>query len=757
MTAAGTLRDTLIVRFRLWARHVRLERKLALALIALSVIAGIATVATMTGTQATMGSDARMVIMLLYVDLVLLLALGLVVARRLVALWVERRRGMAGSQLHIRFVLLFGILATAPAVLVAVFSALFLNFGVQTWFSERVSTAVKESYAVAQAYLHEHRQTIRADAFAVANDLNMEAATLTARPDIFARMLSSHADARGLSEALVMDGSGQVMARSALSFSLEFDLAPQSAMEQARKGKVVVLTNDQENRVRALVKLNRFVDAYLLVGRLVEASVLNHIDRAAGAIEQYKRLEKQRKSFQISFVMIFLVVTLLLLLAAVWIGLSVATQLTRPISRLITASERVTKGETGVRVKATASSDEIGSLGRAFNRMTSEIEAQHEGLMEANRELDERRRFTETVLAGVSAGVIGLDTERQVQISNRSAGDLLGIDLETAVGKNLAQVAPEMTDVLNDLVVRPERAHTTEITRPADGHTQTLIVNMAAERLGEQVVGYVVTFDDVTELLSAQRKAAWADVARRIAHEIKNPLTPIQLSAERLKRKYLKEITSDPDTFVTCTETIVRQVGDIGRMVDEFSSFARMPQARLKTENLSGICREIVSLERNRISDIAYDLILPEANLQMGCDSRQIAQALTNVLKNAAESIVGREDDGDRPEGRITLRLSETANEGERTLTIAVEDNGRGLPTGERNRLTEPYVSTRTKGTGLGLAIVKKIMEDHNGDLVLEDRPEGGARVIMTFHPVDEGEEAEEAPDPMSVATQVLT
>jgi two-component system nitrogen regulation sensor histidine kinase NtrY len=359
----------------------------------------------------------------------------------------------------------------------------------------------------------------------------------------------------------------------------------------------------------------------------------------------------------------------------------------------------------------------------------------------ANRDLDERRRFTETVLSGVSAGVIGLDDEALINLPNRSASVLLDTNLEEAVGLPLADVVPEMASFLADAVGRPDRQHESEIRLVREGRPRTLIVRIVAEKLDGDVIGYVVTFDDVTALVSAQRTAAWADVARRIAHEIKNPLTPIQLASERLKRKYLREIKSDPDTFAACTETIVRQVEDIGRMVDEFSSFARMPRPDLKTENLSNLVQQAVFLERNRMADIDFEVVLPDEPVRLRCDNRQIAQALTNILKNAAEAIVGREAEAEEtlPPGKVKVVVRREGADGEaKRIVVVVEDNGKGLPDEDRDRLTEPYVTTRTKGTGLGLAIVKKIMEDHNADLVLEDGDDGGARVSLIFYAVDQ-------------------
>ncbi len=724
----------LALRWHIFDRRWGLERKLAFAVVLAAVVAGIVTVFWWTGA-ANFGPDPRTVIVLLYVDTVLLLLLGAIVVRQFVRVWAERRRGLAGSGLHVRIVILFSLVAVTPAILVAVFSALFLNFGIQAWFSERVRTAVESSSAVAQAYLGEHRQSIRAEAFAMANDLNREAATLMRNPELFDQLLTNQAGLRSLSEAVVVDGNGRVIAKAALSLTLQLDLVPWEAIEQAERGQVVLLTTERDDRVRAAIKLDRFIDAYLVIGRFLDPDVLAEIQRTEMAVAQYRRLEQSREGILITFVMIFVIVALLLLLAAVWMGLTLATHISRPISGLIAAAERVRHGDLSVRVKPTTTIGEFGMLGRAFNRMTSQLRSQQEGLLLVNRDLDERRRFTEAVLSGVSAGVIGLDAHATINLPNRSASELLGLDLDAARGTPLAEVVPEMAGLISDALAHPDRSCQSEIRLVRAAPPRTLVVRVVAERLEGEVIGCVVTFDDITALVMAERQAAWADVARRIAHEIKNPLTPIQLASERLKRKYSREIKSDPATFVKCTETIIRQVEDIGRMVDEFSSFARMPRPELKLENLGDLVRQAVFLEHNRFPGVRIDLAVPERPVELLCDGRQVSQALINVLKNAAEAVVGREGaTGALPPGwiRVTVR-QEWASNLQRLVSVDIEDNGRGLPQENRDRLTEPYVTTRAKGTGLGLAIVKKIMEDHNGDLLLDDRDGGGARVSLVF------------------------
>jgi two-component system, NtrC family, nitrogen regulation sensor histidine kinase NtrY len=716
--------------FMLWASRVRLGRTLALALALAAALSAAATWAALKGLPP-FDTRPHLDALLLLLNLVLVLPLFAVVAWRLVQVWTERRRGLAGSQLHVRFVLVFSLLAVIPTIIVAVFSYLLFSFGVQAWFSERVRTALSESLAVAEAYLHEHQQAIRSDVISMASDLNRDAAILVINPTRLGQIVEAQAALRSLGEALVFDGSGRILASTGLTFALQLKPVPDWALQQARAGDVAILTSDNDDRVRALVRLSAFGDVFLYVGRFVDPTVISRVERTQRAVAQYEELEGERSDYQIAFSMLFFGVGVLLLTGAVWMGLSFATRMARPISWLAAAAERVRSGELSARVPVGASNDEFSSLSRAFNRMTHQLQTQQSELVEANRQLDQRRRFSEAVLAGVSAGIIGLDQEGRINFPNRSASLLLGTDLDQQIGEPLSESVPEMTPLLAEAARRPDRLAQSQLQIARDGRGLTLLVRIAAERVEGEVKGYVVTFDDVTELLSAQRKAAWADVARRIAHEIKNPLTPIQLSAERLKRKYLKEIGNDPETFVTCTDTIIRHVGDIGRMVDEFSSFARMPGPVFRDVDLVELLRQTAFLQRTATPEIHVELVLPHAPLRLACDARQVSQALVNILKNAGESIHAR--DADTPPGRIVLSGRAEGTD----IVIAVEDNGRGLPHDGRDRLTEPYVTTRTKGTGLGLAIVKKIMEDHYGELVLEDREGGGARVSLVFREAD--------------------
>jgi two-component system, NtrC family, nitrogen regulation sensor histidine kinase NtrY len=716
-------------RLRLWAGRIALGRKIAIALAIPALGSGVATYLALTGAPP-FGPRPGAVLSLLNLDLVLLLALGAVVAKRLIEVWAERRRGLAGSRLQIRLVVLFSLIAVTPTIIVAIFSYLFFSFGIESWFSDKIRTAVTESLAVAEAYLHEHQQAIRADVLAMANDLNRDAVKLALNPQHLDQVVSAQAALRGLTEAMVFDRGGHLLARSSLSFTLGFEPVPDEAIHLADTGDVAIMTNDSDDRVRALVRLNQFGDVYLYVGRFIEPRVLKYMEETQRAAAQYEQLEGQRSGFQVTFALIFVLVAMLFLVAAVAIGIHFATQLAVPVSRLITAAEQVRGGDLTARVPESDKDDELASLSRAFNRMTYQIESQQRELREANRQLDERRRFTETVLTGVSAGVIGLDRLGRINLPNRSASSLLGVDLDQAIGQDLAEVAPEMAELVSEAERRPERLAQSQVQFVSGNSTRTLLVRIAAEHNWGEIIGFVVTFDDVTELLSAQRKAAWADIARRIAHEIKNPLTPIQLSAERLRRRYLKEIKSDAETFTICTDTIIRHVGDIGRMIDEFSSFARMPAPVLKPENLIEIVHQAVFLQRTAHPEIVFATVLPNHSVTIRCDARLVGQALINIVKNSIESIQARSaEDGMGVQGHISVQVTEEAGQ----VSVTIEDNGKGLPQHGRERLTEPYVTTRARGTGLGLAIVKKIMEDHQGELVLEDAELKGARVSLVF------------------------
>ncbi|MBL8806515.1 MAG: PAS domain-containing sensor histidine kinase [Rhodospirillales bacterium] len=717
-------------RLRRWASRVGLSRKIAFVLAVLAVLSGGATYLAVTAEQ---GPDPRTVTWLLLVNLVLILALGSVVARELVRLWIERRRGLAGARLHVQLVALFTVIAGAPTAVMAVAAVLFFNLGVQAWFSDPVRQAIGQSLAAAQAYLDEHRSNIRGDIIAMANDISREGAVMLADGEAMQRLVSSQTAIRALDESVLFDGKGRIYAR--VGFSLQLNV-PFWALDRARGGEVVIFTPDNSesdtsrtDRVRALVRVEGFEDTFLLIGRFVEPRVVQHLDRTRLAVQLYQDLEGRREGLQVTFAMMFVIVALLLLLAAIWIGIALANRLARPIGALIAAAERVRTGDLAARVDDGARDDELGMLSRAFNRMTAQLESQRGELLAANVQIENRRRFTEAVLASVTAGVVALDARGAVDLPNRSASQLLDIDLAAQAGQDFAGLVPEMAALIESSRANPDRPAQGTIQLVRNGRKRTFVVRIARAQLDDGGTGLVVTFDDVTDLEAAQRTAAWADVARRIAHEIKNPLTPIQLSAERLRRKYLAEIKTDPETFRLCTETIMRQVEDIGRMVDEFSSFARMPAPRMKAENIGELVRRTVFLQSNARAGAKFETDIPPQKIMLRLDAGQVGQALTNLLQNALDAIEGREG-ADLPPPHVVVDLSQDAQG--RTI-VSVADNGRGLPKNDRDRLTEPYMTTRAKGTGLGLAIVKKIMEDHGGTVLLADRAGGGAVVSLVF------------------------
>ena len=711
-------------RFLRWARGAELARRLAVALALLAVGSGVATYIAVT-RAGPLGPDPDAVLSLIIADLIVVLALGVVVSRRLVLLWIERRRGSVGSRLHSRLVVLFGLLAVAPAIIVAIFSALFFNLGLQSWFDERVSTALTSSVEVAEAYVAEHSNRIRADVLAMAAEINRQAAIIRDDPVRFRQLLDAETRARNLPEAIVFDSYGRVLARSGLSFSMQFDQAPTAAFDRAKGGEVVVATTEDETRVRALVRIDRLVDSYLYVGRFVDTTLLLRADNTRNAVAEYERLYSERSDFQVRFALVFILVALLLLLAAVWLALFFASRLIAPVSALVQAAERIRTGDLSARVTEGPADDEVASLSRAFNRMTSQLENQRGELIDANQQLDNRRRFTEAVLSGVSSGVVGLDADGRINLPNRTAVQLLGSSAEVLAGTSFVDAVPELAGLLAEARERPWRLAQGQVAIVRGGVTHALLVRIAAEGSAGTILGFVVTFDDVTELLSAQRNAAWADIARRIAHEIKNPLTPIQLSAERLKRKYALEVKSDPEVFKQCTDTIIRQVGDIGRLIDEFSSFARMPAPVFREENLSELARQALFLQKVANPSITYRVEAPDLPVNVHCDSRQIAQVMTNLLLNATQAITERPATDGLPPGEIVVRVTTEAD----GALLEVLDNGKGLPHGDRARLTEPYFTTREKGTGLGLAIVARVLDDHGGRLTLDDRAGGGASV----------------------------
>lgn len=717
-----------------WFKKMGLGPKTSFVVALLAIASGIATYGSLTG------DDPNITRGLVIADLIILVLLAGIVCHRLIRMWRKNKIGKSGSNMHRRVVKLFSLIAVAPAIMVALFSALFFNIYFQKHFSDPVNMAVSESLVVADAYIKEHIQNIRADVLGMAAVINRMPLNILKNRQQFDQFLSDQVNARNLSEATVIDGSKRIIAQSDLSFLVEFEQLSPALIAEAAVSDVVISTNDTDDRVQALIRLDRLFDGYLYVGRYIEPRVLEHMERTRRATADYQKLKEDGLGIQIQFAAIFIIISLMVVLAAVWFGLSIASRLVGPIEGLVNAAERVREGDLEVKVDEQTEYAEMAILSRAFNRMTGELSSQREELVKANKIADERRRFTETVLSGVSAGVIGLNRDGIVTLPNRTAGLLLGLETKEMIGQPLNKVAPQLTDLLDEVRDRPRRIAEAQIHLQTTQSHPHLLVRLAAEMSDEGIQGFVVTLDEITELVSAQRMAAWGDIARRIAHEIKNPLTPIQLSAERIKRKYGKEITSDIETFNKCTDTIIRQVGDIGQMVDEFSSFARMPAPDFKSASVAKLLEESVFLQKVAHPEISYEISnsLPEAICQI--DSPQVTRVFTNLLQNAADAIEGRLDTEEKPvQGVISVQVHEDAQQ----IIIEFIDNGRGLPEENRNRLTEPYVTHREKGTGLGLAIVSKIMEEHGGSLSLMDSNQGiGAKVKVTFLKTEVTQEA---------------
>lgn len=689
----------------------------------------VATLATSIGAYRAVtvspdpfGGDQERVLGWVLANMLLLLSLAFFIIYRISSLWMARRKNSVGSRLQLRIIKRFGLMTIVPILVVAVFASVYLHFGVQSWFNERVGRALNESVAVAEGYLAEHKNIISADALAMANDLNRQAYQLMRNPRALEKMTNTQAALRALSEALILQRDRDIVARSSLSFSLSFSLneLTEEQFKRADAGEVVVLTTDDDDRVRALLKLNNYVDAYLLVGRLIDSKLLQHMENAMGSVAEYQHLRENIATMQLNFSLLFVAVALVLVLSSVWYGMVIASNLVAPISDLVKATERVKAGDYRVRVKEGPENDEIATLGRAFNRMTSQLEKQRGELVEVNAQIDDRRRFIEAVLSGASAGVVALDAIGTITLLNPSAGQLLALEDSMAKGTLLAERFPAFKPLIDKAEASKNLFSQGNIDIDVDGNRLGLHVRVVAEsdEAGKRI-GFVVTFDDVTELHLAQRRAAWADIARRIAHEIRNPLTPIQLAAERLLRKHKKEHKEGGDaSYVKYIDTITRHVGDIRNMVEEFATYARMPAPKFAMHDLRDTMRAAIFAQKHVYNDISFILQMDEANpLELYCDGGQMNQIFTNILKNSAEAFEKYE--GDK---KITLSAEKVGNE----VVITCADTGPGFPPQLLNRLTEPYVTTREKGTGLGLAIVKKIVDDHGGKLILNNLVKNG-------------------------------
>lgn len=707
----------------------------AFILVVVGTLMGLVTFLYVTGATPIKPTEENLRLLLL-VNGVLVLLMTALVLGQLIRLFAAYRKGTPGTGLHIRLISLFSLIAALPAILVAVFATVTLNRGLDSWFSERTQAIVDTATTVAEAYLKNASEATRIDVANISADLVQQHELFERDRPAFLRRVARHAALRNLAAAFVFEPANKrVDVKVTANDQIEFIAPTADALAEADKGELVLISPGRGgNVVRALIKLQGYGDRYLYIYRVLAPTVLEQLDKTRDARADYDRLMRERVGVQLTFGSAYALVTLVFLLAAAWAGLWFSNRLVAPVVRLLTASREVAAGNFGAQVAVENAPSDLMTLSRTFNSMTNQIQQHRNELISTNEQLDERRRFTEAVLAGVSAGVIGIDAASNVTIFNRSAQTLLGKTAAQMTGRPLATLHPDFADLHQLALSRPSGTAVGQVQAQINGRDVTFVVRITTERSNTDDHGFVLTFDDITELVSAQRNSAWADIARRIAHEIKNPLTPIQLSAERLKRKYLKEITTDKKVFEQCTDTIIRQVGDLGRIVDEFSSFARMPKAQPELNDLVDTVRDATVLQRVSSADIDIELQLPDDPLNFPFDRRLLTQAITNLVKNAREAIEGRMQSGDMTRGHIVVAAGIFKN----APYVSVLDNGIGLPQENRHRLSEPYMTTREKGTGLGLAIVKRIMEEHQGHLTLQDAPTGrGAIITLQFASLD--------------------
>ena len=732
---------------------------IGLAAVLLALVSSFATYLILTGLTPIVPTHT-VVVRVIAANIVLLAALLAVVGYQLFDLLRARRRQAAGARLHFRIVALFSLIAVLPAIILAVFAASSLNRALDRLFSEGTEQIIENSLAVANAYVQEHGQVIRSDIVAMATDVEGFASIYSSDAIAFQAQLYGQARLRNLPIAYILDSRGKPLVTATLNTSLPFNRAVVKKVAEAVNGDVVIVPPGRTDQVGALKQLNGIPNAYLYVARTVNGTVLDQVRATEESVRDYRELDKRREGTELSLGLMYATIALTLLLSSIWAGMWLANQLVAPIRRLITAAQDVSRGNLDVQVPVHLDEGDLGHLSTIFNRMTGELRKQRSDLINANQTIDQRRRFTEAVLSGVSAGVLGLNKDGLVTIANPSALRLLGQKADELVGRPLAQAVPEFGERLAAVMAQSKRDRLLDqVDLTVSGTERHFALQVTRETGKDSEHGFVVTFDDITELVTAQRSSAWSDVARRIAHEIKNPLTPIQLSAERLKRKYGPVITEDREVFDRCTDTIIRQVGDLGRMVDEFSSFARMPKPVMEPQDLRELVKEAVFLFQVSSPQIEFDVEVPTDPISMAVDRRLLGQALTNLVKNATEAVEAYGELKDR-EADFKGRIAASVSVDDGKVIIAVTDNGVGLPKKDRNRLVEPYVTTRAKGTGIGLAVVQKVTEQHGGQLKLEDAPSAGGqthgasvKMVLPYVPLVDQAAAERRTKSDTVAT----
>ncbi len=703
--------------------QLRRRRGLRNALTLLLVFMGpVLVVTTLVFFDQSRDGNSEPLRAVVLMDLVYVLLVAALVMRQVARVIAARRRRSAGSKLHLRLTTVFTFMALVPTILVAVFAAVTLNFGLEGWFSERVRNVVNNSLTAAQAYEREHRDSIEADANLLANYLN---AQRRRSPTMTIGDLREYLNrgqlqlTRAVSEAYVIDSTGELLARGERSYLFDFEKPSDSELDRAMAGQVVIIEDWPNSEFRALISLTAYADRILYVTRDVDGEILALLDDTKATVALYNQLETARGTLLFEFALIYLGFALIVILAALWFGIWFAERLSRPVGRLASAVERVGEGDFDVRVREETTDDEIAVLGKAFNRMTQQVKTQRDALISVNEETERRRRLFDSVLSGVTAGVIGLGPDGDVQFVNSAAQRLLNISTDKILGHLLVDTVPEFSDLFTKAQDRGSAETQAEIELIRAGVHENLLVRVAS-RQGEdgETEGYVIAFDDVTDLVSAQRMAAWGDVARRIAHEIKNPLTPIRLSAERMRRK-LGPLVNDEErnSLEQYTDVIIRQTNDLRRIVDEFAKFARMPAAQKTSADLLKVIESVVLLQREAGDGVEIEFQTELGAIPMVIDESLMSQALTNLVKNAREAIAERQK-SDPINGKIKVNVEDTGTQ----IVIRIQDNGIGLPE-KRSRLFEPYVTHRDEGTGLGLPIVKKIIEDHDGYLDLRDAP----------------------------------
>lgn len=696
--------------------RARLRRLLAPVAVGLALLSAFLTFIVLTGLTPIPPTH-YVVITFLLINVATILTLLVIIGRELWKVVQARRRGRAAARLHVQIVSLFSVIAVLPAVLVSIVANVTLDRGLDRLFSGPTKAVIQNSLIVANAYLYEHAQLIRGDILGMASDIARARPLYDQDRQSFRAFLTSSANSRNLPGAMLIDKDRNVLETAATGISQEFTTPAQDFLKNVNENEPQIGVFIEQNYVAAVVRLRTFDDTFLYVARLLDPRVVAQLKQTQASVAEYADLESRKLGIQVAFALMFAVIALTVLMSAVLIGLNFSNRLVAPIRRLMGAANLVSTGDLHVQVPVIRSEGDLATLGETFNKMTQELRTQRDDLVSASDVIDSRRRFIETVLSSASAGIVGVDGKDTIGILNRSAEKLIGHVESEALGRPLSEVVPELNEMMGTARSGSARLVQGQIEVTRGGVTRNLSVRVSAEQSGQSQESYIITLDDITELVSAQRTSAWADVARRIAHEIKNPLTPIQLSAERIKRKFGKTIAvEDLPVFDQCTDTIVRQVDDIRRMVDEFSKFARMPKPVIEGEDVADTVRQAVFLMRVGHPDLDIEAVIKQDPMRAKFDRRLISQALTNIIKNATEAIeaVPPEDLG---RGRIDVIAACEDDD----IVIDVIDNGIGLPKESRARLLEPYVTTRDKGTGLGLAIVGRVLEDHGGRIELND------------------------------------